>query len=48
MDGAMYNSQNTSKRKGADDKKYSEGWDRIFGNKQEDKKDVKKTSKTKQ
>ena len=47
MDGAMYNSQNTGKRKGADDKKYSEGWDKIFGNKKEDKKDVQQTSKTK-
>jgi len=43
----MYNSQNTGKRKGADDKKYSEGWDKIFGNKKEDKKDVQQTSKTK-
>ena len=33
MDGVMYNGSNTPKRKGADDKKYSEGWDRIFGNK---------------
>ena len=33
MDGAMYNSQNTGKRKGADDEAYAEGWDRIFGKK---------------
>jgi len=48
MDGVMYNSQNTGKRKGADDKKYSEGWDRIFNKKQEDKtNDIQETSKTK-
>jgi hypothetical protein len=33
MDGVMYNSQNTGKRKGANDEAYAEGWDRIFGNK---------------
>ena len=41
MDGVMYNGSNTPKRKGADDKKYSEGWDRIFGKKQnKDKKNT--------
>jgi hypothetical protein len=45
MGGVMYNGSNTPKRKGADDKKYSEGWDRIFGKKQnEDKKDVQTTN----
>jgi len=43
MDGAMYNSQNTGKRKGADDEAYAEGWDRIFGNKDKPTKELSDT-----
>jgi hypothetical protein len=40
----MYNSRNTTKRKGADDEAYSEGWDRIFGNKDKSTERVSDTS----
>jgi len=39
----MYNSQNTGKRKGADDEAYAEGWDRIFKNKDKPTKELSDT-----
>ena len=33
----MYNEKNTPRRKGSDDKKYAENWDKIFGKKKEKK-----------
>jgi len=41
MGGKWHGGKGDAKRKGANDQKYREGWDRIFGQKKQKNKDKK-------